>query len=733
MVLTSKESQTIRKILLNLGFTWPDTGTFVASMQHYEKHHGVNALVKYFAYLKSLVLNDKLIKRKTKSRIFQLLVHHFDSKGRVSVLRILELPGRWKSNEPTKGEFVKFTLSIKDPCEVKPLVDFGFSETDSSTFQDAISTTRVSFKPLLSSSKHVLKDNKTCKGPTDIAEELYALTDAGEIFLRHSDYISSILDISTEGMEILNDMAAKVAVPVVGNIAGLTKDGYNKVRYVANLAKGWQVLISPCVKTYSEFLKVQPESALYDQVSAAKWMAEKLKEGAKVSSIDFKRSTDNIPVYIFWELLDKYIPDEQFWSTREWRLFKMAYYLDQDLCKLGHYRTPYPGVLAFYGRGQAMGRWTSKYMLDMTMLYLARSCGGNGSNCRINGDDIIICDTKVARKFKRLLARLKIPISDEKTYFYKTFGQFSGRIATKEDGILPVFKGHVFELNDDPFGYFRQYGSAGLELVPKKHRKMLQVVAMILGENGGEINLEDFTSSQVRSHLTKGYTPDLGEPLIEKQSWSELWVKQRFAAEFEREAMQMQSQFRKQTRLRRSRGQFSVSQNRMHKSHTVHFAEECYKLRQNTIFKDVAVKRFPEPNSRLNKLLDHLNSRVVISYNGLVEHKITGFGGPRVCSDNPMIEHLNDEIYVRIRKVVDISGSKTSTGSREGSRKLKWIRKIYGSFHKWSKVFLTLTREEKIELGLIRPKRKKLTLTGEIKRGSRTKTKREIKDKQSNA
>jgi len=659
----------------------------IVSLVHHEVHNGIDYLVAELKGFKRLFLEidhhgkasyklspkEKLNnwsyrnrrRRGTRNQILRVLFKLYAKTGITRILRICNIMGRWKAKDPTKSDYRKFRAQVGKSPSTVPIPKGLREQTDEKVFSDAISCARLSFKPLNDKNTHSLSGGKTSEGPVHITEELYAMAEAGYIYRAHEPYLASIFGLEPEARSLLWKKSLESERPVIGKIAGLTDDGGLKVRFVANLAKVWQVATSPLQATLKAYLRVQPEIASFDQDEGVRFMASELRDGKEICSVDIVNSTDNLErrifEYVVEDLIDRLFPS--IGHTREFALFLQAYYLDKDLSGIGIYRTPYENLFVRYNCGQAMGRWSSKGQLDFTMLVLSRHVGGNGSNSRINGDDYWTSDSSVGRRFVSQLDYFHIPWSEPKTFMYKRFGEFSGRIVDTT-GILPVFKGRASKWKSDPFGFIRQYGKGGLELYPANIRRKIEKVAIALKDD----KLSDFNSKFVNPY--EGFEPPQNKSLIERQSWSELWCEQVFADHILREEIDSALS------LYMDDAMLSADLSNPHSMYLWErykkYAHEISILRQHSLFSRVAVQRFAEPNQRLDRFIDLLNSEVVKTSDG---SRIQGYG-----SMGPIIN--------RLRRVKAVTTSyKDIEDRRQRPELYKWVNKVYHSLVAWWRIF----------------------------------------------
>jgi hypothetical protein len=257
-----------------------------------------------------------------------------------------------------------------------------------------------------------------------------------------------------------------VADRVVGQIACLTKDRGLKKRFIANPHRFLQMATSRLQDACARYLRALPESFVYDQDQSVDWIVDQLKDGKRLFSLDLSSATDHFPLTPQVELLKELFPkldaDINLWS---------------DICQ-GQWTDPSGEVLVEYGKGQPMGTAPSFAAFTLSHIHAVRTVGGNDSNFRVIGDDIVISCPKLAEAYQDLMRELGVEISLMKSLLDDDKAEFAGRIIDIH-GLWPVYKASPMSIAADPLGCVRQYGMAGLSLVSAKLRDKIEFAARI--------------------------------------------------------------------------------------------------------------------------------------------------------------------------------------------------------------------------------------------------------------
>lgn len=652
MYLTDTETTQLSRIIAKNGLNYRAATQLSAYFKHLETHRGIKFLISYMKDVKSRVLHGDLGNISGHGKFFKRLV----SKGREGkrmALNICALHGRWEAPPAKRSDFVKFARAVAvEP--VKSNLILNFSTGQIQQLRDAINFARFSYSPLTSNKTHILKSNTKSRGMVDLQSEIIAMTDAGQIFIEFKDYIYHVFGVTSMAPLYLECEALRVQKTGhsnVGRVVCLTKDRSYKYRFIANLSKGWQVMISPVVYTFKEFLRRQEMSALNDQFGAVLWMIDELKKGKTITSVDLTQATDFIPRYLLEEALTSILPAIS--SLPRSSMFIQSFLLD---CRLNDssYWTPFDNIEVKYGTGQAMGRWTSKYLLDITMILLAQSVGGSSKNCRINGDDIFFSDTTVGMDFLRLMDQHRIPVSINKTYIDADFGEFSGVIADKF-GPWDVFKASNFNVRKDPFGPLRKYGPRGRDLLPKKYRDIIWAVASLPPPYG----LEKIRAAS--GNVYDGFEISVRAKKFAVPNWEKRWVEQAFAS------YKLQYLKERTQRLFRLMGNKNISkavQNEVYQRFLI-CMKQLSTFQERLPYLKGTREHFREPNMRLTLFADNLNAYSIKTSDGW---KIVGYG-------DEAFDHLRREATKRYSHTID--RDEVGLKSKSTPPPLQWVVRTY--------------------------------------------------------
>jgi len=281
---------------------------------------------------------------------------------------------------------------------------------------------------------------------------------------------------------------------VIGNAVILCKDGGMKQRLIANVFPIIQLGLSRFHNTLYSVLRNLPNCHVFSQQEGVYWAVDRLKEGHKLSSVDLKSATDNIPLAPQIKLAKKLFP---------------ALAVDIELFERAA-RSPFRGgfgSIVKWNRGHPMGL---KGSFPLFTLYLYALLSEYTNAFAIVGDDLII-DAEV--NLDELTSTL--PVNQFKSLFDSTLGEFCGQIFDRK-GSLQVYKASVQNLEKDPLGLIRQYGTRALRFIYASTKKAtvkevteLNFVANLTVNDWDKLRLF-LTESQVEKLMKPSYSPVSG-------------------------------------------------------------------------------------------------------------------------------------------------------------------------------------------------------------------------------
>jgi hypothetical protein len=200
-----------------------------------------------------------------------------------------------------------------------------------------------------------------------------------------------------------------------------------KVRIVAITDYWTQLLMKPIHDLVFDTLRAIPQDGTFDQEACVTRLLNRVKELRDAGEVytaysyDLSAATDRMPVHLYQELLARIIGHEgaTLWkhllTARKWWDRDSAWTPDQGLKPRGEW------IARFYAVGQPMGAYSSWAMLALAHHALVQySAGLVGrydwfEDYGIVGDDIVILDPIVAKRYREVMLDLGVQISEEKS------------------------------------------------------------------------------------------------------------------------------------------------------------------------------------------------------------------------------------------------------------------------------------------------------------------------------
>jgi len=454
----------------------------VKRLEHFEQHHGIHFVVSYLKTMKSFLLGGQTTGLKTRNGNFLgdfrsvSVVFNKSRKGRTLAIRALNVYGLFEAKKPGEKEYLKFKSLIQKPSDPKLLSEIIVTPEDRYLAKMAIKEARFSSTYPLGNTRAPLATFKT-KVEREIGpeEHLQTLFMFPNIVSQHYDFIIELLPLRVQYHYDAECEYTKV--DSVGNVIGLTKDRGMKIRFIANPFRTIQLILSRLKSCAENFLKDLPESCVFDQDKGMEWVRKELSLGIKISSVDLTQCTDRLPLVFQVQLLKDLFPELQ----EDIEIFEKV---SRSL-----WHTQYCDVK--WKVGQPLGTGPSFSTFTIFHIFLIRSLGGNASNFRVIGDDVVFSNSPLKDSYLKTLDSLGMEISIQKSLMDQPVAEFAGRIID-QFGTLEVYKASATDFVNDPLGIIRQYGERGARFcVPKHMQNLLINVSSLPIFGNGKIQRKD--------------------------------------------------------------------------------------------------------------------------------------------------------------------------------------------------------------------------------------------------
>lgn len=528
MYIDQVESHCLYEIFLSQHLSRAQSASLVDVLKRWETNYGIHFVVKRLKAIKAALLTGDFtgLRRRADGSLwgpFRVVVEKssLSRKDAIRMDRILKVYGRWISPAPSQEQWLDYKSSISgsyDPgIEIIPSVQDlrdGQAIQRLATFSDHIP---------LGNSKVVPFTKLTRQKVLSVWHYEQLLEHCPQLVWKHRKLFSLLWEANYSAHRFCHvkrfSFAQKPTDGVAGKICALVKDRGMKIRYIANPLIGVQLATSRLQQACNLFLQRLPESMVHNQGAVEDWVLPILQADLPMWSIDLSSATDKFPlitqVLLLKKLFPELEPDIDLWA---------------DVSR-SQWSTPI-GPVSF-GIGQPMGVSASFSAFSVTHTLLIRSLGGNPSNFRTCGDDVLISDPNLAKAYMDMMQILGVEISVAKSLMGSSKAEFAGRIFDKY-GRWESFKSSKLDMGADPLGMVRQYGLAGLSMVPSKLRPMISFFSKIPGFSGIR-NIEDISvldlvdCGDVEQFFPIGNEESF--PISHVQKEHSVWVKKRSANE----------------------------------------------------------------------------------------------------------------------------------------------------------------------------------------------------------
>jgi len=473
MYIDAQESHCLYEIFLSQHLSTAQSLSLVGTLKRWESSYGIHFVVKRLKAMKAALLTGDLTGLRTRKDgslwgPFRCVFSRstLSRKDAIRMDRILRVYGRWTSLGPSQDQWKDYKSSI----EIENTQSYSIIPSDKdlvmghqceliSHFPDHIP---------LSNSKVVPFTRLTRDGVMSYRHYEQLLEYCPQLVWKHKQLLKSLWDFDSSARRFcfVNHFGfqQEPTFGLVGKICALVSDRGMKIRYIANPLIGVQLATGRLQMACNLFLQRLPESLVHEQEAVEQWVLPILQSGQPIWSIDLSSATDHFPLSIQESLLRDLFPglgpDIDLWS---------------DVSR-SRWSTPI-GPVRFL-TGQPMGVSASFSAFALTHTLFIRSLGGNSSNFRTCGDDVVISDPALAKAYMDKIEQIGVKISVSKSLMGFSKAEFAGRIFDKY-GRWESFKANKMDLGGDPLGMLRQYGLAGLKLIPLSLRPKLAFFASL--------------------------------------------------------------------------------------------------------------------------------------------------------------------------------------------------------------------------------------------------------------
>lgn len=374
-VLVGKEYIALKRIVSTVSSNYVATVSICNQLVSWEGKHGIEWVIQrlkdYGSDLKQTTTG--VIKKHADGSWYGPFRYLYrvakkDIDGYKRVLRILKMYGRWEKPIPTEKDFLKFKQTIEGTPPLGKRIHRDYTkqligcitEEDRYLARDAESRAEVRGSYPCGPKTYPVAQFKTMKRESiSPIEHVTAVTlHAPFILFDHYGFLSKLFIYDKPDLVGAGPSFCGVVNP-------LTKDGGYKVRNVASPFGLLQVAMFRLKITLRHFMVCLPESCIFNQAKAEKWVMERLKRGMRISSIDLSSCSDLLPASLQYSLLKELFPslseDIDFFEA-----VSSGYYMYKLNGEFHRIR---------WSRGQPLGLDPSFFSFSLLLIFLLRASG----------------------------------------------------------------------------------------------------------------------------------------------------------------------------------------------------------------------------------------------------------------------------------------------------------------------------------------------------------------------
>jgi hypothetical protein len=238
-----------------------------------------------------------------------------------------------------------------------------------------------------------------------------------------------------------------------------------KLRAIASPYRIHQLALRPIGSAIYDVVRKLEWDCTFDQSKAIPWIQKSLSDGKTVHSIDLTGATDYFPLEIQLETLKAIFGD-----LLDIKLIK-------DISRL-RWKSEMGDIQ--WKRGQPLGLYPSFGMFTLTHGLILSFLLGKDWNQEffLVGDDVVILDDELNKKYIEFLNHIKCPYSSEKSLSSNLLAEFAGKVILSNQ-VIPAYKWR--KMSDDNFlDICRNLGPRSSVLLTKRQKRVFDKVKHLM-------------------------------------------------------------------------------------------------------------------------------------------------------------------------------------------------------------------------------------------------------------
>jgi hypothetical protein len=262
-------------------------------------------------------------------------------------------------------------------------------------------------------------------------------------------------------------------VPPVGSVQVTQERGYKGRFYAAPMI--WvQHLLDPLKDYLGHIVRDLPWDCTFDQLKADVQIQQALTQRRTLSCFDLSDATNNFP----WQLQAGLLLGlQELGGGPSWSWAKLMNHFVDSPWTTSHLDVGQDEVV--WSKGQPLGIGPSFFLFTLAhgLLLLSLNGGKHEDKFFVLGDDVIILDIDLAKRYVETMDELNVPISAHKSTLSENIAEFAGYLYDRKGKYLkPKWKGHR---DDNLLDIVRDNGPEYLPLVPRQVRLFVEYISQL--------------------------------------------------------------------------------------------------------------------------------------------------------------------------------------------------------------------------------------------------------------